>query len=43
MSNIDRLKTMIIRNLQIPADKADSFRDYIDFADIADSSSWNNY
>jgi hypothetical protein len=42
-SNTDRLKTMIIRNFQIPADKADSFRDFIDFADIADSSAWTNY
>ena len=34
---------MIIRNLQIPADKAASFNDFIDFADIVDASSWTNY
>lgn len=42
-TNIGRLKEMIIRNLQVPDDKLQSFADYIDFADIVDSSSWNNY
>lgn len=42
-SNIDRLKSIIVRSLAVPADKVDSFNDYLDFADIVDASSWTNF
>jgi len=42
-SNINSLKSVIVRSLYIPKDKVKSFNDYIDFADVVDSSSWTNY
>ena len=42
-SNIDRLKSIIVRSLAIPADKVDAFNDYLDFADFMDASSWTNF
>lgn len=42
-ANIDRLKAMITRNLQIPPNKQASYNDFIEFSDLADSSSWNNF
>lgn len=39
---IDRLKSLIVRSLSIPADKVDAFADYIDFADCLDASAWTN-
>jgi hypothetical protein len=42
-SNIDKLKSIIVRSLAIPADKVEAFNDYIDFADCMDASSWTNF
>jgi hypothetical protein len=41
--NIGSLKSVIVRSLQIPEDKVASFSDYIEFADLVDSSTWTNY
>ena len=42
-ANIDRLKSLIVRSVAVPADKIDAFNDYIDFADFMDASSWTNF
>ncbi len=41
--NIGSLKSVIVNSLHIPEDKVSSFIDYIDFADIAESSVWTNF
>jgi hypothetical protein len=41
--NIGSLKNVISRYLDIPADKLEDFKSYIDFADMGDATVWNNF
>jgi hypothetical protein len=40
---IGSLKSVITRSLAIPADKTESFQEFLDFADVVDPSQWTNY
>jgi hypothetical protein len=42
-NNIPRLKDNLMRKGGIPADKVNEFRDFVDFADIPEETTWNNY
>ncbi len=41
--NIDELKSVIVKSLNIPKDKVSSFNHFINFEENADSSTWTNY